>query len=461
MDLGSLGGTRVLILGGKMKRKNILSLALAGMCLFAGASASERIEVENTSVNLVETYANKERIYLADRNELSDALGGAVLAGEEGAGLLTIDPENPSQEELDIIKNAESLIILGGEARIPASYEEFGNFEKRYKGETRYSTAASLAQVLGTDRNLVIASGTSYVDALTSSPLAIVEDRNMILVEKDFIPEESLAYLREHGSGKDLIFIGGDETISREIKEKILGLVDSFQSLDSSTIAGEDRYDTSLKIARRLGHKSSIIVSSAFDMESALNSINMLGTSPVTLVANKENLDSVLERYGQTTLPEKVYTLGSPENWVEEVHLSGEFEEISIEELEEPEEEKKAPAQIFMDEAFKMKGWAYSQSQRNQNGYADCSSLVNKALINSGLTTDKRNLTSGSIFSDPRFTRVSFNDLRPGDVLHSPGHLAIFVGDGQVFEAKTWGVPAGYGSYAYRGWNAAFRIKGL
>ena len=55
MDLGSLGGTRVLILGGKMKRKNILSLALAGMCLFAGASASERIEVENTSVNLVET----------------------------------------------------------------------------------------------------------------------------------------------------------------------------------------------------------------------------------------------------------------------------------------------------------------------------------------------------------------------------------------------------------------------
>ena len=51
--------------------------------------------------------------------------------------------------------------------------------------------------------------------------------------------------------------------------------------------------------------------------------------------------------------------------------------------------------------------------------------------------------------------------MKPGDILHSPGHLAIFMGNGKVFEAKTWGVPAGYGSYAYRGWDSVFRISGI
>lgn len=437
-----------------MKGKNIISLAVATSVIFSGAMATEITDFAEDSSAIVSSM-DRSDIYIADRRQLADALTGGVLMAENGGSLLTIDPENLTEEERLIIENAENLYILGGESRISKEYENFGNFAGRYSGTSRYETAVKVAENLGTDRGIIIVNGQSYVDATSSVPTAALEDRNVLLAGENDVPEATRTYLEEHGRGKDIIFVGGTASLSPQVKEEVLSIVGSESNPEELTIAGEDRYETTLLAAKRAPEGSNPVLLDGYNIEMALNSANFYDKAPVALLVNDENHENIVNSYSESHLPTTIYTIGQVSD--------DQAEEVVAEEapVEEVATEPINSAQVFIDAALEMQGWMYSQSMRNAQGYADCSSLVNRALINSGLTEDKRNLTSHTIWSDPRFTQISFDDLKPGDVLHSPGHLAIYMGDGQVFEAKDWGIPAGYGNYANRGWDAAFRITGL
>jgi len=114
--------------------------------------------------------------------------------------------------------------------------------------------------------------------------------------------------------------------------------------------------------------------------------------------------------------------------------------------------------EVFINQALKMKGWGYSQSKRMQVGFADCSSIVVRALIDSGLTNDTSNLTTRSIFSDSRFYEIPMSEIKRGDILWYSGHMEIYMGGNSTFGAFREGKHAGYASNINR-FNKAFRIK--
>ncbi|CAM4072552.1 MULTISPECIES: C40 family peptidase [Tsukamurella] len=68
----------------------------------------------------------------------------------------------------------------------------------------------------------------------------------------------------------------------------------------------------------------------------------------------------------------------------------------------------------------------------------DCSGLVSWAMNQAGLSVPR---SSYSLMSAG--TPVSQGELRPGDVVITAGggHAALYVGDGQVVEAVTYGTP--------------------
>lgn len=439
--------------------KKLISLAVAGACLFSSASASEVKEIEAKSSVIVEENQEND-LYLVDRRELSDGLTGGVLVAETGASILTLDPSNLDEEERGLINSADNIYILGGEDRISSDFESLENFKARYSGQDRYETATTLAEVLGTDRDLLIVNGTNYIDALASGSMAALEDRNILLVEEDQVPEATRIYLESYGLGKDIIFIGGEASLSPQVKKQVLGICGIEAELEDLTLAGADRYETSLAIGKRADLGTNPVLVDGQDLEMVTNAINFYGSADVGLLVSGENNEEILGAYEESHGPGLIYAIGTRDLVNEEKPVQA---ELAGELLEEEVEEKAPsnPAQAFIDEALKMEGWAYSQSARMAEGSADCSSLVMRSLINSGLSKDTRNLTSETIFSDPRFERISFDEMRAGDVLYMPGHLAIFMGEGRVFEAKTWGVPAGYGSYAHRGWTSVFRISGI
>ena len=112
----------------------------------------------------------------------------------------------------------------------------------------------------------------------------------------------------------------------------------------------------------------------------------------------------------------------------------------------------------FLNEAFKMKGWAYSQERRWDYGYADCSSIVIRAMINSGVTKNTSNLTTHTIASDSRFYEIPMNQAKRGDILWYEGHMEIYIGGDITFGAFQPGEPAGFRSDISR-FTKAYRIK--
>lgn len=72
----------------------------------------------------------------------------------------------------------------------------------------------------------------------------------------------------------------------------------------------------------------------------------------------------------------------------------------------------------------------YSRARRWQAGYSDCSSFVGKALKDVGITPPGGSVT-GSYLTWSKLRTVSREAIAPGDILCSPGHVAIAI-DGRT-----------------------------
>lgn len=73
----------------------------------------------------------------------------------------------------------------------------------------------------------------------------------------------------------------------------------------------------------------------------------------------------------------------------------------------------------------------YSQARRWQKGYSDCSSFVGKALKDAGIEPPGGSVT-GSYMTWSKLRTVSRSQIQAGDILVSPGHVAIALSSGQA-----------------------------
>lgn len=81
----------------------------------------------------------------------------------------------------------------------------------------------------------------------------------------------------------------------------------------------------------------------------------------------------------------------------------------------------------------------------------DCSGFVTWCAIQAGLMPPGSRLASGTMPAK-YVHKVPWSDIRPGDVVHfrnNPGHVAIYIGNGQVLECGgTSGTKLGYSGVA-------------
>lgn len=468
------------------KGLSLLALGLS-LSLPISVKADELIEIPSSVSEIVEANETRDSIYLIDSSAIVDGLTGGVLALENNGLSIIIDTNNISEEEMELLNQAGNVIILGGPARVNETFENLPGFSHRVNGENRYETAVKVAESLGTERDIIIANGENLADALTSLSIAAEEDRNILLVKDGTLPESTKNYLETYGQGKDILFVGGVASITEEVADEIIGFSNPSNSL---RISGENRSQTSLELAKRAS-KENVIFAHGDILGSAITASNFtdLYNGSVVLTYGETIEDDLVNFKNQVNPEAKAYfikeaveiSLSSAEEVevVEEVadELVVESEPVVEEVAVEPEpaveevvtepeplveevEPAKPNGNDIVEAAKTMIGFTYSQSARMSPGHADCSSLVLRSILQAGVTSDTRNLTTSTIWSDPRFVQIPRSQVQPGDILHSPGHVAIFVEGDTCIEAKTWGVPAGYGHYLSR-FGSAFRVKGL
>ncbi|MEG1142153.1 MAG: cell wall-binding repeat-containing protein [Clostridia bacterium] len=127
--------------------------------------------------------------------------------------------------------------------------------EIKLVGESRYDTAIKVSNEGWTKSdNVVIVNSNSVVDALGATPFAKFKDAPILLTEKNKLNSETKKEIARLKS-KNIYVIGGDGVVSNLVMNELKSM-----NLTVERISGNDRYETSLEVAKKLGDVSEIAV---------------------------------------------------------------------------------------------------------------------------------------------------------------------------------------------------------
>ena len=194
-----------------------------------------------------------------------DALAAASLSGRLKAPVLLVPRDSlPSGVRSFLERHQISDVrIVGGPAAVSdavkAAIEALDAVETvtRIAGADRHATAVAVADAVGAPgalcgflrRTVIVASGTSWPDAVVAGPVAYRGVHPVLLTSKGSLPAATREYLLSFRASHVLL-LGGTAVVSDEVEREITGL-----GLFVTRVAGNDRYSTAAALATYLGER--------------------------------------------------------------------------------------------------------------------------------------------------------------------------------------------------------------
>lgn len=132
-----------------------------------------------------------------------------------------------------------------------------GKFAK-LAGDDRFETAVEISKdayngkeaATDTAKAVVLVGENAVVDGLASAPLAKSANAPILLTKKDNIPASTMNEIKRLvEKGSKIYLVGGKNTISKEVEAQLIKEINA----NIVRLAGNDRYETSLEIAKELG----------------------------------------------------------------------------------------------------------------------------------------------------------------------------------------------------------------
>ena len=194
-----------------------------------------------------------DTVIVASGKNFPDALAGSYLAAKRKAPILMVDGENADNIAMlhsyikENLSSGGKLYILGGTSAIPERVEiglELYDVE-RLCGTDRYDTNLEILYEAGvTNEEILVCTGMNFADSLSGSATGLP----MLLVnpnESDFTSAQK-EFLASVNS--EITIIGGTAAVN-ESYESALEAYDKNGTVER--VAGNNRYDTSVKVAER------------------------------------------------------------------------------------------------------------------------------------------------------------------------------------------------------------------
>jgi stage II sporulation protein D len=233
-----------------------------------------------------------------------DALTGTVLAGKNNSPLLlTTSNQVPSSVLTKIVDLAPTKVyVLGGTEAISDDVLSQLNAAgiqgvERISGDNRYATSVNVAEQISSPSEAIITSGSdSSPDALSIASYAAKNQIPILLTSSNTLPDEIKSYLQNNSITKVTI-IGGTAAVSDNVANELSAL--GITSVDR--IAGADRYDTSVAIAKKYNFDLSNVFFARGD--------NFIDALPGAALAAQYNSPVILTRQDQFS--------GSPKAWLQ------------------------------------------------------------------------------------------------------------------------------------------------
>lgn len=201
----------------------------------------------DTSIQIAKSYIKtSEFAILANQNNFPDSLSATVLSKKYNAPILLTDAIKADKSLIQEIKRLQTkyFVKIGGEKSISNEVAKQLLPEKSkvksYKGADRYATNAEIIKEFNDADTCIIASGENFADSLSIGAYATKNGYPIVLVQKDKINDVTKQALKNTKIKKCYI-VGGENSVSKSLEKELPQVIER--------IAGNDRYETSLKIA--------------------------------------------------------------------------------------------------------------------------------------------------------------------------------------------------------------------
>ncbi|KPU43674.1 N-acetylmuramoyl-L-alanine amidase LytC precursor [Oxobacter pfennigii] len=175
----------------------------------------------------------------------------------------------------------------------------------RLAGQDRYETALRISQNgwgAGSTQYAVIAYGEDFPDALSAAPLAKKYNAPILLTAKDSLSAGVLDELNRIGA-TNVFIVGGEGVVSKNIADALTAAGKTVTRL-----AGDDRYETSLKVAEQIGATDTVVVAYGENYPDALSIAPIAAAKgwPILLTETNSMDDAVRSFIGS----KKAYVVG-------------------------------------------------------------------------------------------------------------------------------------------------------
>lgn len=201
----------------------------------------------DTSIQIAKSYIKtSEFAILANQNNFPDSLSATVLSKKFNAPILLTDANTADKGLIQEIKRLQTkyFVKIGGEKSISNEVAKQLLPEKSkvrsFKGADRYATNAEIIKEFKDADTCIIASGENFADSLSIGAYATKNGYPIVLVQKDKINDVTKQALK-NSKIKKCYIVGGENSVSKSLEKELPQVIER--------IAGNDRYETSLKIA--------------------------------------------------------------------------------------------------------------------------------------------------------------------------------------------------------------------
>lgn len=158
-------------------------------------------------------------VYIATGQDYPDGLAAAARSGSLNAPVLLTQPDHlpgVTKNELSRL-SPKRIVMLGGELAISPGVanqlKQYADTTERLAGDHRYETAALLSKSFQSASTVYLATGEDWPDALAGAARAGRGSAPILLVQRDKIPNDTLAEL-ERLSPERMFVLGGPNAIS-------------------------------------------------------------------------------------------------------------------------------------------------------------------------------------------------------------------------------------------------------
>lgn len=176
----------------------------------------------------------------------------------------------------------------------------------RFGGMNRYETSVNVSQNnFQKSEYVVLVSGENFPDAISAAPLAKKYNAPILITEGTNLNSNVDEEIKRLGA-KNVFIVGGNGAVSQNIEEQLAAL-----NIQVTRISGQDRYETSTKVAENIGTSNGVVLASGENFPDALSiaSIAAAKQMPILLTQSKILPDSVKDYISNNSIS-KSYVVG-------------------------------------------------------------------------------------------------------------------------------------------------------